>query len=454
MRTTLPTLSYNPTGFLWDEDSHSSAYTKGQAPRTDLQHLVPWNTFETEINEAITTRMFAMGIPLDAEYDIGSLPKKRPCVANEEGVRQEARRQLHDLVVEVLDILGIEGWFESSPDSGNNQIVGEPDFSWLRAPTRHPKVVVEYKTKWSAPLENLPEYFQRRAQEIPRLARQSIDAVFQLYGYMTFNENKYGILNNMECAWFFQRVETPEGQGKTLQYYGPISFDSVRSPSMLKAFVGTVLLAETAWFHSSPTSANVPSTTATRSRDAAIAQAQSYDSVVEAGSYPVLPLDPRLCYFDRTSVRHAPQRGCTLKATLVKRIWNLDVYCKVVDLFQRGDAMDALDTEVRNYATLQHLQGIVIPCVRGYYDVWGLLRLLALEDVGTAIPGDGPINTRTKRRMRSALGRIHSAGYVHGDIARRNFCQKGRAIFLVDLETLAAGSPEQMAAELAQIDAL
>ncbi len=111
---------------------------------------------------------------------------------------------------------------------------------------------VEYKTKWAAPLENLPTHFERRAQEIPRLARQSIDAVFQLYGYMTFNDNKYGILNNMECAWFFQCVETPEGRGKTLQYYGPISFDSDRSPSMLKAFVGTILLAEAApstWFH-------------------------------------------------------------------------------------------------------------------------------------------------------------------------------------------------------------
>jgi hypothetical protein len=105
---------------------------------------------------------------------------------------------------------------------------------------------IEYKTIWAAPLEDLPAYFQRRAEKLPRRARQSIDAVFQLYGYMTFNENKYGILNNMERAWFFQRVEARDGKGKTLQYYGPISFGSGHSPSMLKAFVGTILLAETA----------------------------------------------------------------------------------------------------------------------------------------------------------------------------------------------------------------
>ena len=175
------------------------------------------------------------------------------------------------------------------------------------------------------------------------------------------------------------------------------------------------------------------------------------------GSYEVVPFDPRLCHFHRTSVRHAPRRGCTVKATLLRGNLvggNLNVFCKIVDLFQRGESIDALDMEVRNYATLQDLQGIVIPRVHGYYDVWGLLRLLALEDVGTAIPEDKPIKTRTRTRMKSALARIHSAGYVHGDIARRNFCEKAGVVFLVDLETLAVGSPVEMAAELAQIDEL
>ncbi|KAF8798783.1 hypothetical protein BYT27DRAFT_7202478 [Phlegmacium glaucopus] len=465
MKTTLPNLSYNPIGFVWSEVFHSSGYTKERAfPRTDLEQFVPWDTFEREINEGIGTRMSAMNIPLGAEYDIGPLLKTQPRVVNEEGVREQANMQLHYLVVEVLNILGIEGWFSPS-DSGNNQIVGEPDFSWLRGTTMHPRAVVEYKTKWAAPLEDLPAYFQHEAHKNANIReRQSIDAVFQLYGYMTFNDNKYGILSNMQYAWFFQRIETADSKSKTLQYYGPINFhvDSVHSPSMLKAFVGTILLAETAstWFHSSPTSDKAPrgryfgaTPTAIRDRDAAIAKAQSYHSVVVDGSYQVLPLDPRLCHFDRSAVRHAPQRGCTLKAKLLRGILaggNLNVFCKIVDLFRRRDSIDALNVEVRNYATLQDLQGIVIPRVRGYYDVWGLLRLLALEDVGTAIPEDGEIDTRTRALMKSALARIHSAGYVHGDIARRNFCKKADVVFLVDLETLVVGSPVEMDDELAR----
>jgi tRNA A-37 threonylcarbamoyl transferase component Bud32 len=135
-------------------------------------------------------------------------------------------------------------------------------------------------------------------------------------------------------------------------------------------------------------------------------------------------------------------------------IADLPVFCKVIDLAQRGDYLGMLDTELQNYATLQHLQGQVIPRVRGYYNVWGLLRLLALEDVCSAIPASSPISATTKRRMRSALVLIHAEGYVHGDLERRNFCKTGMTVFLVDLESLRRGTPDEMAAELAQLDTL
>lgn len=106
----------------------------------DLTNFTSWVTSEAEIPQAITTRMADMDIILDAEYDIGSMSKKRQIVSNEEDVRGEAKVQLHDFVLEVLEILKIEGWFMCS-DSGNNQIVGDPDFSWLRNLTLHPKKV-------------------------------------------------------------------------------------------------------------------------------------------------------------------------------------------------------------------------------------------------------------------------------------------------------------------------
>jgi hypothetical protein len=80
------------------------------------------------------------------------------------------------------------------------------------------------------------------------VTEQSLDTLQQIYGYMTFNENKFGILTNWQHALFLRRAETPDR--KTLEYYlveldGPIS--------MLKAWVGMVLLVEDDWFYASPT---------------------------------------------------------------------------------------------------------------------------------------------------------------------------------------------------------
>jgi len=70
------------------------------------------------------------------------------------------------------------------------------------------------------------------------------------------------------------------------------------------------------------------------------------------------------------------------------------------------------------------------------------------------IPEAGPIDARIRRKMRSALIRIHTEGYVHGDIERRNFCRMGEVIFLVDLEQLRLATPIEMQAELDRIDTL
>ena len=276
---------------------------------------------------------------------------------------------------------------------------------------------VEYKTIWTAGLENLIENFFLNPRSRTVSQQQSIEALQQLYGYMTFNDNKYGVLTNWDRAWFFQRIETADSTGEILHCYGPVALNANFGPSMLKAFVGITLLAdaEANWCHTSPTICSSPrnqlfdtsTLTGRNDLDRAILRA---DPTAVNGSYPIVELDPRLCRFDRSFVRHTPQRGFTVKATLMRGGIDLPVFCKIIDLAQRGNSLGTLDTEMQNYATLQHLQGQIIPRVCGYYNVWGLLRLLALEDVGTAIPASSPICATTRRKMRSALIRIHAEG--------------------------------------------
>jgi tRNA A-37 threonylcarbamoyl transferase component Bud32 len=56
--------------------------------------------------------------------------------------------------------------------------------------------------------------------------------------------------------------------------------------------------------------------------------------------------------------------------------------------------------------------------------------------------------------MKAALQRIHNAGFIHGDIARRNFCKTDSGdIFLVDLETFQRSwKSSELADEMDQVD--
>ena len=108
--------------------------------------------------------------------------------------------------------------------------------------------------------------------------------------------------------------------------------------------------------------------------------------------------------------------------------------CKVVDA---TNAVELLDAEVHAYAALIILQGKVIPKLYGSYMVWGILQLIALQPVGQAIAENEAINQQLHRKMKKALCCIHDAGYVHGDVARRNLerCRRttNQAEFLTEM---------------------
>ena len=273
------------------------------------------------------------------------------------------------------------------------------------------------------------------------VSRQSLDALQQLYGYMTFNENKFGVLTNWKRTLFLRRAETPER--KTLEYF-LLELNAPAAPiSMLKAWVGIVLLAEHNWFYASPTISTIPDERHFRSSKAALREwalaieaAASYSALPVNGHYPCLPLDFRLCHFDKSSMRIGAQ-GCVVIAHLLPiQGRDIKVICKVIDVLQYPDAGESLELEASVYARLKTLQGQAIPTLYGYYEVWGILRLLALSNVGKAIPESEKIKPKTRRKMKVALQLIHDQGYIHGDIARRNFCraQNGNVV-LVDLET-------------------
>jgi hypothetical protein len=101
-------------------------------------------------------------------------------------------------------------------------------------------------------------------------------------------------------------------------------------------------------------------------------------------------------------------------------------YCKVIDATCYPDAVELLNAEVRAYADLINLQGKVIPKLYGFYKVWRILQLIALQPVGEPIAETETIDQKLHKKMRKAL---------HCDVACHNFCKtEGGCIFMVDLE--------------------
>jgi tRNA A-37 threonylcarbamoyl transferase component Bud32 len=58
--------------------------------------------------------------------------------------------------------------------------------------------------------------------------------------------------------------------------------------------------------------------------------------------------------------------------------------------------------------------------------------------------------------MKAALQRIHDAGFMHGDVAPRNFCRtESGDIFLVDLERCRRSeNPSELDDEMNEVDGL
>jgi hypothetical protein len=144
MMTSFPDLPY--TGYedalLNPDDFHSTAKSTPRTyPRTDLDILRPWSSFPIEIHDAIQSSTRNANVSPEPFPIL--FPKKR-VVANEEELRSHANVELHEPVVEILKVLGVQGRF-AMPGGGNVAIVGSPDFSWVKGSATqrpHPKMIV------------------------------------------------------------------------------------------------------------------------------------------------------------------------------------------------------------------------------------------------------------------------------------------------------------------------
>ena len=138
MQTSLPDLPFPYIDPIYDPKHSTSKSTPRRHPRTDLEHLVPWQSFDNDIHSAIEAVCTARNIPTGTTLSVGNNVTSVPGVNDEEALRAHASLVLHMAARDVLAYLGVIGGFRSS--IGSEVIVGDPDFCWVER--EHPDLVV------------------------------------------------------------------------------------------------------------------------------------------------------------------------------------------------------------------------------------------------------------------------------------------------------------------------
>ncbi|KAI8908092.1 hypothetical protein DFJ77DRAFT_433991 [Powellomyces hirtus] len=390
----------------YDKHLTSTTTTTPRYPRTDLNTLASWQTFSADVATAKETWGVAQ-VPATAALG----PFDPEPVTGEECVRLAIRTTVHKSLLKCLAPLYDSPAFAII--GGNKHAIGLPDYVYRSGPSTKPKLVIEVKTDWAFPQTApiLTEWPSVRNNPRAKLTR----VVHQLYGYMTFNHLRYGILTNYVQTWFFRRVDAGGGRLEVTD-----AFPYTNTKALLEAYLTVVVLAEHNWFYASPTSSSAPT------RRTTIPPIPSASS----DPYTLQNVDVRAIHFSRGVDRS--RVGVIVRGTY----FGAPVVMKIVDASKQQEAAEELEWEVSVYEALASLSGSVIPRLIAYVEVWDMLQILVLEDCGENLgtyETNGGVLSTLRAMCNDCLAQVNSLGFAHNDVKRENFVIANGVVRLIDL---------------------
>ncbi|KAJ3157561.1 hypothetical protein HDU86_003213 [Geranomyces michiganensis] len=372
----------------------STSATTPRCPCTDLNALVRWDIAQ----DVLAVRPLLDTQNVTASISLG--PYEPEPVTDEETVRAVIRTTILRSVAKCLGPFQLNSAFRTP--TGNQHVVGHPDIVYRSGQSTKAKVVIEVKTDWAFPQRNpiLADWPAARSQSTSKLTR----AIQQLYGYMTFNHLRYGVLTTYNQTWFFRRVDVPVGGGLEVTDAVP----HTNAEALVTAYVTVALLAESSWFYASPTTSPAP---VQRFPSARAPTPISDPYILRSVDTAAIRVEKGI---DRSRV------GVVVRGTC----FGLPVIMKIVDASKEQWAVDELDSEVAAYRDLQALSGTFLPQVIAYVEIWDMLRVMVLEDCGNNLrtyEENGGSLTLLNARCNECLAAVNRLEYEHRDVKKENF---------------------------------
>ncbi|KAK6346623.1 hypothetical protein TWF696_006743 [Orbilia brochopaga] len=279
------------------------------------------------------------------------------------------------------------------------------------------RFMIEVKTPWALrthPTLDLPNYYNKHHGDFKSDA--IIKAIHQIYGYMTLNSLRYGILTNGDATFIFRRVHDnkdsrDDERGGVLECSPTISItgQEFESPVAAYAFVAA-LSYEDGWsYHSLADDLGTPPTEL------------QFDQAEEI----LAPLPTKKLFTTTKGLSFQLGRllgdgvASTTVGTIVYRKTSLcNCIVKTYDLVNQ-EAEQMFEQEYKIYQQLSHFQGLRIPRLYLKGNIMGLIGILILEDCGEELQ-EGAKKVGAKKAVLETLQQIHAKGVLHNDLALRN----------------------------------
>lgn len=263
---------------------------------------------------------------------------------------------------------------------------------------------------------------QRSGPKIPILTKSTSKkyrAVAQIYGYMSVNHMKYGLLSTYKFSFFFRRMDREDGVS-VLEVSPPIP-----TSELMRSLVYVSSLAMDERHYTSPY------TTPILGR-------KPYDKTSKFEREDILLSEIN---FDISGSFRAHQnimKGKSLRFPDKQSVF------KIFSYKEKG-YRERFDRELEAYRLLDSSGAKIAPEFRGCYCANGMYLILELEDYGASLEGKDA--KPYENQIRDLFKKLHLSGIIHNDVASRNLLVDGNGqVLLCDFglaETKAEDTTEE-----------
>jgi serine/threonine protein kinase len=404
------------------------------SPRKDELRLSVWKEFITSAHD------FVEGVPdfdlKDNPLQVFQLPSDVQTVSCEDQVTNICNlyigysmstffRALNQVKPEEQDCVYI-----FSPK--DNSVLLKPDICIYQTSLGKPKKLVaaiEVKTPWALdiPEGNIVAKFEsekklalERGDREPATTQRNDTKVHrvisQLWGYLSVNHLKYGVITTYSQTYFFRRPESTS-QICQLEVSPGISVQG-NLIAVFKAWYYFLNTLKQDFLYTSPYS-----------------PPKLLHKQVKTKKNKYEPIDIDLCqvYFNEPFAFGSSCSVTTGRVTLSSNeLSNLDgnnFILKVFDGSKDSCAKSLFEREIFAYQTLEAIQGDTIPhfhcglIASGFVFVIVLEKIAATKDCLSNVASD---------KVRLAYSKLHSLGVIHNDVAKRNVLDTSDSVRIVD----------------------